>query len=241
MQGFCWRKGLQGHLITYCNKHESCHALALYLNGFSVNNHQKLCWPSAFFKTGSSGKLDLAGQLTLAPQAVLLVKKSRWAPGNKPAQVLKVWAMGVFVNLRVQAQLLGWCWPGRPCCSVKQDVVAAPCCSQVRQGMVHMSSHAPAIVLRLMTIVSRAAVACGAPIVCSWLRRRLVLCRVYIELWCVWPGRGARVAGCSRRQGRACIGRACIGRAAALASGERQQPPTLCAVAIVWLRLHASG
>ena len=101
MQGFCWRKGLQDHLIAYCTKNEPCDALALYPNGFSVNNRQKLCWPSAFFKTGSGGKLDLAGQLTLAPQAVLLVKKSKWTPtlGDKPDQVLKVCAMCVFAKL----------------------------------------------------------------------------------------------------------------------------------------------
>ena len=105
VQDFCWRKGLQDHLITYCNKNESCDALALYPNGFSENKRQKLCWPSAYFKTGSGGKLDLAGQLTLAPQAVLLVKKSRGTPtlDYKPAQVLKVWAMGVFAKILVQA------------------------------------------------------------------------------------------------------------------------------------------
>ena len=79
VQKYCWRKGSQEDLITYCNRHPQCDALELYPDGFSTTTRQ-LCWTSAFFKFGN-GSLDLAARLTLAPQAVLLVKNSSWTPG----------------------------------------------------------------------------------------------------------------------------------------------------------------
>lgn len=88
VQEYCWRKGSQEDLVTYCNRHKQCDALELYSNGFSISS-RKLCWASAFFKSGGGQSLDLATQLTLAPQATLLVKKSKWTPGpgSKPPQV----------------------------------------------------------------------------------------------------------------------------------------------------------
>ena len=86
---------------------------------FAMKPRQKLCWASAFFKSGGNGSLDLAGQMTLAPQAVLLVKRSKWtAPSDyKPPQALKVWAMDKCTGIKVEVktQLATWCWRGSPC------------------------------------------------------------------------------------------------------------------------------
>ena len=80
VQDYCWRKGSQEDLVTYCNRHPQCDALALYPDGFSLST-RRVCWASAFFKSGNGTRLDLAGAQTLAPQAVLLVKNTSWTPG----------------------------------------------------------------------------------------------------------------------------------------------------------------
>ena len=89
VQEYCYRNGQLGDLVAYCNRHKQCDALALYPRGFSVSSRQEKCWSSAFFRIGGGRSLDLAGRLTLAPQAVLLVKKLKWAPapGFEPLEV----------------------------------------------------------------------------------------------------------------------------------------------------------
>ena len=117
VQEYCWRKGQPGDLVAYCDRHEQCDALALYPRGFSVSSRQRYCWSSAFFKTGSGRSLDLAARLTLAPQAVLLVKKLKWTPtpGFEPPQVREARAtcVGLGPNVHLGPELAGrpthWC------------------------------------------------------------------------------------------------------------------------------------
>ena len=104
VQEYCWRKGQPRDLVAYCDRQEHCDALALYPRGFSVSSRQKYCWSSAFFKSGGGRSLDLGGRLSLAPQAVLLVKKSKWARGFERAKVREARATRFSMGPKAQSE-----------------------------------------------------------------------------------------------------------------------------------------
>ena len=88
--------------------HEACDALVLYPSGFTKTEGDPVCWASAILKSGNGTSLDLAGPLTLAPQAVLLVNKSRWTPphGFEPPKVRAMRAMVANIGPGIK----GWTW-----------------------------------------------------------------------------------------------------------------------------------
>jgi hypothetical protein len=85
-QEYCILEGCAADLVSYCTNSSTCDALALFYDGFASYSHQ----PAAKYKTrGNDAHLDLAAHLTIAPQAVLYVKKKSWT-GNSSVNYTEV-------------------------------------------------------------------------------------------------------------------------------------------------------